>query len=46
MDTDGFIVYIKTESIYIDIAKDVEKQNLILQIMNWKDHYLKEKTKK
>ena len=24
MDTDGFIVHIKTERIYADIAKDVE----------------------
>ena len=24
MDTDSFIVYIKTEGIYADIAKDVE----------------------
>ena len=24
MDTDSFIVYIKTEDIYSDIAKDVE----------------------
>ena len=24
MDTDGFIVYIKPEDIYADIAKDVE----------------------
>ena len=24
MDTDSFIVYIKTEDIYLDIAKDVE----------------------
>ena len=24
IDTDSFIVYIKTESIYVDIAKDVE----------------------
>ena len=33
MDTDSFIVYIKTDDIYKDIAKDVE-QGLILQIMN------------
>ena len=32
MDTDSYIVYIKTEDIYIDIAEDVE--DLILQIMN------------
>ena len=24
LDTDGFIVYIKTEDIYSDISKDVE----------------------
>ena len=24
MDTDSFMVYIKTEEIYVDIAKDVE----------------------
>ena len=24
MDTDSFIVYIKTEDIYVDVAKDVE----------------------
>ena len=24
MDTDSFIMYIKTEDIYVDIAKDVE----------------------
>ena len=32
MDTDSFIVYIKTEKIYVDIAKNVE--NIMLQIMN------------
>ena len=26
MDTDSFIVYIKTDDIYKDIAKDVEKR--------------------
>ena len=26
MDTESFIVYIKTEDIYVDIAKDVEKR--------------------
>ena len=26
MDTDSFRVYIKTEDIYIDIAKDIEKR--------------------
>ena len=33
MDTSGFIVYIKTDDIYKDIAEDVET-DLILQIMN------------
>ena len=32
MDTHSYIVYIKTEYIYIDITEDVE--DLILQIMN------------
>ena len=45
MDTRSFIAYIKTEDMYSDIAKDV-KRDLILQIMNLTDHYLKEKTKK
>ena len=26
MDTDSFIVYIKTEDIYVDIGKDFEKR--------------------
>ena len=26
MDTESFTVYIKTEDIYIDIAKDIEKR--------------------
>ena len=26
MDTDSFIIYIKTEDIYSDIAKDIEKR--------------------
>ena len=38
MDTDSFIVYIKTEDIYKDIAEDVDLQkmlklHLILQFM-------------
>ena len=32
MDTDSFIVYIKPDDIYKDIAEDVEK-DLTLQIM-------------
>ena len=31
MDTDSFILYIKTDDIYKDIVEDVD---LILQIMN------------
>ena len=27
MDTDSFIVYVKTEDIYVDIAKDVETRS-------------------
>ena len=34
MDTDRFIVYIKTADIYKDIAKDFEAKFLIIQIMN------------
>ena len=33
IDTDSFVVYIKTEDIYIGITNDV-KPRLILQIMN------------
>ena len=33
MDTDSFIIYIKTEDICADIAKDVE-QDLVLQVFN------------
>ena len=38
------IVYIKTEDIYIDIAKFL-RQGLILQVVNQTEHYLKEKRK-
>ena len=38
MDTDRFIMHIKTEDFYKDIAKDVEK-NMINQIILLKDHY-------
>ena len=41
MDTDSFIVYIKTENISVDIAHDVQK-DFILQIMKMKEHYLSE----
>ena len=34
MDTDRFIVYIKTADIHKDIAKDFEAKFLIIQIMN------------
>ena len=37
MDTNSFIVYIKTEDFYEDIANDVEK-DLIHQIMSVIDH--------
>ena len=43
MDTHSYIVYIKTEDIYIDIAEDVE--DLILQIMNQTYYCVKEKVK-
>ena len=43
MDTDSFIMNIKTEEFYKDIANDVE---MILQIMKLIDHYLLERTKK
>ena len=45
MDTDSFIINIKTEDFYEDIANDVEK-NLIHQIMKSIDHYQQEKIKK
>ena len=44
MDTDNFIVYIKTDYIYKDNADDI-KTRLILQIMNQIDHYQIEKIK-
>ena len=45
MDTDSFIVYMKTDGISKDIAKDVEL-DLIFQVMNQIDHCLKRKIKK
>ena len=39
MDTDSFLVYIKTDDIYKEIAKGLKK-SLILQIMNQTDKYL------
>ena len=44
MDTDSFIIHIKTKDFYKDIADGVE--HLIHQIMNLIDHYLKERIKK
>ena len=44
MDTDSFIVYIKTDDIYKDIAEDVETRS---DTSNYElDHYLKEKIKR
>ena len=44
MDTDSFIVYIKTDDVYKDIAKDVETRS---DTSNYElDHCLKEKIKK
>ena len=45
MDTDSFIVYIKTVDIYKEIAETL-KLDLILQIRNQIDHCLKENMKK
>ena len=45
MDTDIFIVYIKTEEIYSYIEKML-KLDLILQLTHQTDCYLKEKTTK
>ena len=45
MDTDSFILYIKTEDFYKDIADDVEKR---FDISNYEvlDHYPQERIKK
>ena len=45
MDTDSFIMHIKTEDFYKDIADDVEK-DLIHQNMNLIGHYPQERIKK
>ena len=45
MDTDSFIMHVKTEDFYKAIANDVEK-SMIHQIIMLKDHYQKVKTKK
>ena len=44
MDTDSFIVYIKTEDIYKDIAEDVEAR-FVTSNFEIDRHYLKEKIK-
>ena len=45
MDTDSFIMHIKTEDFYKDIADGVKKK-LIHQIMKLIDHYPQERIKK
>ena len=45
MDTDSFIMHIKTEDFYKDIADNVEK-SMIHQIILLKDHYQWVKIKK
>ena len=45
MNTDSFKFYIETEDIYVDMQKMLI-QDLIFQIMNNTNHYLKEKIKK
>ena len=45
METDSFIIHIKNEDFYKDIADDIKK-NLIDQIMKWIDHCLQEKLRK
>ena len=46
MDTDSFLVYIKTDEIYMDITVDIKKKGFILQIINQKEHWLEENLKK
>ena len=48
MDTDSFIIYIKTEDFYKDIADDVECKLIVKfdnQIMKLIDHYQQERIK-
>ena len=45
MDTDSFVINIKTNNFYKDIA-NVLKRDLTLQIMSAIDHYLQERIKK
>ena len=42
MDTDSFIIHIKTENFYKNIADDVKKKDTMHQIMKLIDHYQKE----
>ena len=44
IDTEGFIVHVKM--IFTKILQKMLKQDLTLQILNYRDHYLKEKIKK
>ena len=46
MDTDIFLMYIKREDFYKDIADDIEKIYLKHQIMKSVDHCLPERIKK
>ena len=43
MDTETFIVYIKTYDIYKDIAEDIETK-WKLQVISWNGHYQNDKT--
>ena len=45
IDIDSFIMHIKVEDFYKDIADNIEKKGLIHQIMKSIDHYLKETIK-
>ena len=45
MDTDSFIVCIK-QKIFIQTFQKLLRRNLILQIINFEDHCLKERKKK
>ena len=42
MNTESFIIYIKTEDFYKDIADNFKKKDMIYQIMKLIDHYHKE----
>ena len=46
MDTDSFIMHIKTEDFYKDIAEKMLKKNLVHQIMKSIGHYPQERIKK